>query len=121
MALDTFEARYDAFRSELHPREQRWFDELVARARRHSNAINRRPHLDFERPVMLSMLLGGMRELDETRAEIAVMKMQLEEASIALAEAGLVVRRIPTPDAIELGHLGQTRLEDLEEARTVPA
>src|SRR6266545_4790327 len=113
MALDTFERRYAGFRAELHPREQAWFDELVCRARRHSNAINRRPGLDFERPVILSMLLEGLRELEETRNEIAHARKQLEEACHALADAGLVVRRVPPPAAQQLDRLGQTRLEDL--------
>src|SRR6266581_7410491 len=95
MALDTFERRYSGFRSELTPQEQVWFDELVCRARRHSNAINRRPGLDFERPVLLSMVLEGLRELEETRRELAVARKQLEEACNALADAGLVVRRLP--------------------------
>ena len=94
MALDTFEHRYAAFRSELHPREQRWFDELVCRARRHSSAINRRPHLDFERPVMLAMLMEGMRELDETRHLLDLTQKQLREACRALEEAGMLRRRV---------------------------
>jgi hypothetical protein len=113
MALDTFEQRYAGFRSELTRQEQHWFDELVCRARRHSNAINRRPALDFERPVLLSMLLEGMRELEDTRRELAMARRQLEEACHALAEAGLVVRRIPTPTTEQLDRMGQTRLEDL--------
>jgi len=112
MALDTFEHRYAGFRSELDPREQAWFDELICRARRHSNAINRRPGLDFERPVILSMLLEGLRELDETRRELDATRRQLEEACHALADAGLVVRRIPGLAPKPSDRLGQTRLED---------
>jgi hypothetical protein len=96
MAIDTFEARYAAYRAELHPREQAWFDELVCRARRHSSAINRRPHLDFERPVMLSMLLEGMRELDECRLECDGLRRDVLEMRRVLEGAGLVARR---PDA----------------------
>ena len=113
MALDTFEQRYAAFRSELHPHERAWFDELVCRARRHSNAINRRPHLDFERPVLLSMLLEGMRELDDLRGEMATLQRQLEEACRALADAGLVTRRVSPPGPELLGELGQLRLVDV--------
>ena len=113
MALDTFEQRYAGYRSELARREQVWFDELVCRARRHSNAINRRPALDFERPVILSMLLEGMRELDETRRELVLARRQLEEICHALADAGLVVRRLPAPEREHLDRLGQTRLEDV--------
>lgn len=112
MALDTFEQRYAGFRSELSPREQFWFDELVCRARRHSNAINRRPALDFERPVLLSMLLEGMRELEETQRVLGETRRQLEEALRALAEAGLVVRRPARFSREELARLGQVRLED---------
>lgn len=88
MALDTFESRYAAFRAELHPREQAWFDELVCRARRHSNAINRRPHLDFERPVMLAMLLEGMRMMEDTRTEMQELQGALEDALRALVREG---------------------------------
>ena len=109
MAIDTFETRYGAFRSELHPREQEWFDELVCRARRHSNAINRRPHLDFERPVMLAMLLEGMRELDATRREQERLAKELRELRRRLVEAGLVQQRA-TLDPAFLGKVGQTVL-----------
>lgn len=95
MALDTFESRYAAFRNELHPVEQHWFDELVCRARRHSSAINRRPHLDFERPVMLAMLLEGMRELEETRLEVDHVRGLLLQVRGALEDAGLMARRVP--------------------------
>lgn len=115
MALDTFEQRYAGFRSELAPREREWFDELVCRARRHSNAINRRPGLDFERPVLLTMLLEGLRDLDETRRELARTRRQLEEACCALRDAGLVVRRVPAPEPEQLDRLGQTRLGDVED------
>jgi hypothetical protein len=111
MALDTFTARYREFRAELHPREQEWFDRLVERARRHSSAINRRPHMDFERPVMLAMLMEGMRELDEVHDELRATRKQLTEACHALADAGLVVRRVPTCTPEQLGRLGQTRLD----------
>ena len=112
MALDSFERRYAGFRTELTAREQVWFDELVCRARRHSNAINRRPALDFERPVLLSMLLEGMRELEDTRRNLEKIRRQLEEACHALADAGLVVRRVPAPTTEQLDRMGQTRLLD---------
>jgi len=112
MALDTFEARYAGFRSELTLSEQRWFDELVCKARRHSNAINRRPHLDFERPVLLAILLEAVAELDATRRELDRVKKQLEEACLALEDAGMVVRRVPAPTEEQLGRVGQTRIED---------
>src|SRR5688572_898340 len=111
MALDTFEQRYSGFRSELTPKEQFWFDELVCRARRHSNAINRRPSLDFERPVLLSMLIEGMRELEETKRVLEQTRQQLDEACRALADAGLVVRRVPAPTRSELEKVGQMRLD----------
>lgn len=88
MALDTFQERYRGFRAELPRQEQTWFDHLVERARRHSSAINRRPHLDFERPVLLSMLMEGMRELEETRSQLERMEAQLQEVCRALVETG---------------------------------
>jgi hypothetical protein len=96
MALDTFERRYAEFRAELPRAEQPMFDDLVERARRHSNALNRRPHMDFERPVLLAMLLGCVQKERETGQEIAALKAQLDEACNALAEAGLVHTR-PKP------------------------
>lgn len=110
MALDTFVERYAQYRSELHPREQVWFDELVCRARRHSNAINRRPHLDFERPVLLSMLLEGMREVEGLREVLDETRAQLAEVCRALSEAGLVMRKVAPPSPEELGRVGQMRL-----------
>lgn len=121
MAFDTFAARYREFRAELHPKEQPWFDRLLEAARRHSNAINRRPHMDFERPVMLAMLMETMRELDATRDDLAATQKQLKEACHALADAGLVVRRVSPPTPEQLGRLGQTRLTAHETARSVPA
>jgi hypothetical protein len=110
MALDTFAERYAAFRAELAPEEQRWFDELLCRARRHSNAINRRPHLDFERPVLLAMLMEGMRELETTQEELVSMRRQLQEACAALADAGLVARRVSPLTAEAMRRAGQKRL-----------
>ncbi|HEX9709537.1 MAG TPA: hypothetical protein VGB42_06175 [Candidatus Thermoplasmatota archaeon] len=110
MALDEFESRYAGFRAELAPREQVWFDELVCRARRHSNAINRRPSMDFERPVVLSMLLEACAEWEATRAELEVVKRQLKEVCEALADAGVVVRRPPAPRHAEGS--GQVRLKE---------
>lgn len=109
MALDTFEQRYAGYRSELSPQERRWFDELVCRARRHSNAINRRPHLDFERPVMLAMMMETMRELDETRAELDITRLQLREACRALEEQGVLQRKVRRSFAEQAVH-GQVRL-----------
>jgi hypothetical protein len=108
MALDDFEARYSAFRSELPPREQVWFDELVCRARRHSNAINRRPHLDFERPVMLAMLMESLREAEDLQDDLVDVRRQLRAACDALAAAGLMTLR-PRPFA-EMAKRGQVRL-----------
>jgi hypothetical protein len=103
IALDVFLERYAQFRAELHPREQAWFDELVCRARRHSSAINRRPHLDFERPVMLSMLLEGMRELEDVRRSVHGLRRDLEEA-------GLLSRRPAPADPLAFSRIGQTVL-----------
>lgn len=109
-AFETFQSRYAAFRAELEPREQLWFDELVCAARRHSNAINRRPHLDFERPVMLAMLLEAMKHLDAAAARTDRMQEELREVQLALRDAGLAVRRLPAPDPLGLGRVGQTRI-----------
>ena len=109
-AFDAFQQRYAAFRAELEPREQRWYDELVCAARRHSNAINRRPHLDFERPVMLAMMLEAMRHLEDAEARSARMREELQEVQRALVDAGLAVRRLPAPEPLGLGRVGQTRI-----------
>ena len=111
-AFDAFQARYAAFRAELEPREQEWFDELVCAARRHSNAINRRPHLDFERPVMLAMMLEAMKHLAESEARTARMQAELQEVQRALVDAGLAVRRLPAPEPVGLGRVGQTRIHE---------
>ena len=103
IALDVFLERYSQFRSELHPREQRWFDELVCRARRHSSAINRRPHLDFERPVMLAMMMEGMRELEAVQDEVRTLRRELERI-------GALERRVPAPDPLAFARSGQTVL-----------
>ena len=112
MALDTFEQRYAGYRSELTKREQVWFDELVCRARRHSNAINRRPSMDFERPVVLSMLIEACAQWEATRAELERCKRQLKEVCLALADHGLVVRRLPAPTQEQPDGVGQARLDD---------
>jgi predicted transcriptional regulator len=117
-AFETFQARYAAFRAELHPREQRWFDELVCAARRHSNAINRRPHLDFERPVMLAVLMEAMRRMGESEARL---QREVQEVQRALLDAGLAVRRLPAPEALGHRGVGQARLHDHEAPRAVPA
>lgn len=124
-AFETFQARYAAFRAELEPREQEWFDELVCAARRHSNAINRRPHLDFERPVILAMMLEAMRRVGDAEGRNAQARAETEalaqEVQRALADAGLAVRRLPAPDALLHRGVGQTRLHDHEAPRAVPA
>lgn len=96
MALDQFERRYAEFRAELPRAEQPMFDDLVERARRHSNALNRRPHMDFERPVLLAMLLGCIQKEVEVDREISALRAQLMEACKALEEAGMVQTR-PRP------------------------
>jgi hypothetical protein len=100
-AFETFQSRYAAFRAELEPREQEWFDELVCAARR---------HLDFERPVMLAMLLEAMRHLDAATARTDRLHEELREVQLALRDAGLAVRRLPAPDPLGLGRVGQTRI-----------
>lgn len=120
-AFATFQSRYAAFRAELEPREQEGFDELVCAARRHSSAINRRPHLDFERPVMLAMLLEAMRRLGESEARGDRLREELQEVQHALVDAGLAVRRLPPPEALGLGRVGQTRIHDHEALRPVAA
>ena len=112
IALDTFEARYAAYRAELEPREQQWFDELVCRARRHSNAINRRPHLDFERPVMLAMLLEGMRLMDDQSRDMQMLRKDLDEALRVLCDAGLAEKRPPRLDPMTAFATGQTVLAE---------
>lgn len=109
MAFETFQQRYANFRAELHPRDQRWFDRLLEGARRHSNAINRRPHLDFERPVMLAMLMESMRELEETRSELEATRLQLRETCKAMEERGLMQRKVRHKFP-ELAVYGQVRL-----------
>lgn len=111
MALDTFQKRYSEFRAELHPSEQRIFDQLVEQARRHSSAINRRPHLDFERPVMLSMLMGAMQELRQTQRQLDAMQRQLNEVAIAMAEDGRLRRRVQYPSTVEMMRCGQRRID----------
>lgn len=120
-AFETFTKRYAAFRAELEPREQEWFDELLCAARRHSNAINRRPHLDFERPVMLAMLLEAMKHLGEAERRSDRLHEELQEVQHALVDAGLAVRRLPAPDPLGLGRLGQTRIHDHQAPGAVPA
>jgi hypothetical protein len=120
-AFDTFQARYAAFRAELEPNEQVWFDEMLCGARRHSHAINRRPHLDFERPVILAMLLEAMKRLNQTEARNGRMQAELQEVQRALLDAGLAVRRLSPPLPVGLGRVGQTRILDHEELRAIPA
>lgn len=120
-AFETFQQRYAGFRGELEPREQAWFDELVCAARRHSNAINRRPHLDFERPVILAMLLEAMRHLDAASERSQRMHEELQEVQRALVDAGLAVRRVSPSAALGPGRVGQTRIHDHEALRPVPA
>ncbi len=109
-AFETFQSRYAAFRTELEPREQAWFDELVCAARRHSNAINRRPHLDFERPVMLAMLIAAMGLMDDHSREMGLLRKDLHAALAALQDAGFMARRLVQPAAVDLGKIGQTML-----------
>lgn len=109
-AFETFQARYAAFRAELDRSEQAWFDELVCGARRHSNAINRRPHLDFERPVMLAMLLEAMRQMDDQGRDMMLLRSELDEALRDLRNSGMVPGRTPLRDWHELSRLGQTVL-----------
>ena len=120
-AFATFLQRYAPFRAELDPEEQHWFDELVCAARRHSNAINRRPHLDFERPVLLAMLLESMKVLDAAHGRADALHAELQEVQRALHDAGLAVRRLPAPPPLGLGGVGQTRIHDHEALRPVPA
>ncbi|MFO1533722.1 MAG: hypothetical protein ABR562_08550 [Thermoplasmatota archaeon] len=120
-AFDAFLQRYAPFRAELEPREQAVFDELVCRARRHSNAINRRPTLDFERPVILAMLLESVRLMDERDEGLKELENELREALRELRRAGLVAGRVSPPQAVLLGGVGQTRIDDHAALGAVPA
>jgi len=120
-AFETFQGRYAAFRAELDAAEQSWFDELLCAARRHSNAINRRPHLDFERPVILAMLMEAMKRIGAAEARNGELRTELEGVQVALRDAGLAVRRLPAPPALGFGGVGQARLYDHEALRAVPA
>ncbi len=104
MAFDTFEERYREFRTELHPREQVWFDRLVEAARRHSNAINRRPHLDFERPVILAMMMEVMHLVAETKEEIADTRAWMQRMEHLLQDEGMMRRPLRPQE-------GQERLQ----------
>lgn len=109
MAFETFQQRYANFRAELHPRDHTWFDLLLEGARRRSNAINRRPHLDFERPVMLAMMMQCMQELSETRDEVESLRLQLREACKAMEQHGVMERRL-RHRFVDLSMTGQVQL-----------
>lgn len=115
MALDEFEKRYKEFRTELSTQQQFWFDELVCSARRASHAINRRPHLDFERPVLLAMLLELKMEQASLRLRLQKTVAELAQTRAALAEAGVVTRQVVPPTPEDLLRIGQTRLEGTDD------
>ena len=68
--------------------------------------------MDFERPVVLSMLIEACAQWEATRAELDAVKRQLKEVCEALADAGVVVRRLPAPAVEQPDGLGQARLDD---------
>lgn len=55
--VDAFVQRYEQFRLELDDAEMRCFDWLIERARRYQRALARRPQSDFERPILLLMIM----------------------------------------------------------------
>lgn len=115
MALDEFVKRYKEFRGELSTEQQGWFDEMVCSARRASHAINRRPHLDFERPVFLAMLLELKMEHETLRLRLQKTTAELAQTRAALAEAGVVTRQVVPPKPEELLRIGQTRLLETDD------
>ena len=120
-----FEARYGGFRDELPTRAARdAFDRTRLVARRHSTALNRFPDIDFERPLLLAVVLDQQVQIDALDRELARTRTQLH-AVTSFLEAHHAIHLPPVrgsrPVGNELDRLGQTRLHDHPHAPSVPA
>ncbi len=106
-----FLGRYGDFRDELKRPEKAAFDELLLAACRSATALNRKADMDFERPMLLAMLVSERARHDETRRQLAGIRADLNQARRALDEHGLLpdLRRV-RPERAHLDRVGQARL-----------
>jgi len=77
--LDRYEDRFGDFRRALRYAHQADFDRLFQRARAHADAAGYANHLDRDRLVLLSMVLGHEIALREREQEIAELRAEVDE------------------------------------------
>lgn len=137
--IDAFAASFAAFRANLPRREQPRFDDLVAWARLHGNALNVSEDLDLTRRILLvaaialadrhAQLAERHDALEARHAHLAAqvearLRAVEERLGIAAPETPhdlVPVRRVPEPHVQQHGGVGQVTLPHLPAARPVPA
>jgi hypothetical protein len=123
--MERFEARYRGFKDELPSRQARGAFERIRRvARKHSTALNRFPDIDFERPLLLTVVLDQQVQIDNLDRELARTRNLLYAVTQFIEDhhgIQLPPVRGARPVGSELDRLGQARLEDHPDAAPVPA
>ena len=108
--VDVFIERYAAFRLELDAPEMEAFDRLAQRVRRYEHALAHRPMADFERPIMLTMVMEAAKEQGTLRARADRLAHDVDDACRQLAAADVIRLRPTTPSRADLARMGQVRL-----------
>ena len=108
--VDVFIERYAAFRLELDAPEMEAFDRLAGRVRRYERALAHRPMVDFERPIMLTMVMEAAKEQETLRARADRLSQDLDDACRQLAAADVIRVRTSTPSRADLARASQAQL-----------
>jgi len=84
--LDRYEDRFGDYRRALRHQSQADFDRLFQRARAHADAAGYANHLDRDRLVLLSMVLGQETALREREAEIGQLRAEVDALHTEIEE-----------------------------------
>lgn len=69
--LERWHVRYADFAGELTPQARGAFERIRIVAHKHSAALNQRPDLDFERPLLLAVLIDLQLQVDDLKAKLS--------------------------------------------------
>ena len=72
--LERWYDTYGDLIDELTPAAREAFDRLRAQVHKHSAALNRHPVIDYERPLMLVLVVDLQRQIQDLERQVAQLK-----------------------------------------------